>query len=148
MDIAQAEFEKTMLKAPRSGIIGDKSAEVGEFVTTARKIVSLVSIVVYLSISTFMIWESRKTLSQTRLPTGAVKGATAKHDPSAFKHVTSRIQRLKIFPMDSRQISHQSGMHREQGLSSAAMRLGGGIAHAVAELAHRANWSVRRHEGG
>jgi hypothetical protein len=57
-------------------------------------------------------------------------------------------QRLKIFPMDSRQISHQSGMHREQGLSSAAMRLGGGIAHAIAELGHRANWSVRRHEGG
>ncbi len=62
-------------------------------------VVSIVSIAVYVSISTFMIWESRKTLSQTRLPTGTVKGATAKHDPSAFKHVTSRIQRLKIFPM-------------------------------------------------
>src|SRR6266436_5566661 len=58
-------------------------------------VVSIVSIVVYLSISTFMIWESRKTLSQTRL----LKGANAKHDPSAFKHVTSGIQRLKILPM-------------------------------------------------
>jgi hypothetical protein len=57
-------------------------------------------------------------------------------------------QRLKVLRMNSRQISQQSGMHHEQGLSSAAMRLGGGIAHAIAELAHRANWSVRRHEGG
>src|SRR6184192_4160864 len=56
-------------------------------------VVSIVSIVVYLSISTFMIWESRKTLSQTRLPKGTVKGAKAKEDPSAFKHVTSAIQR-------------------------------------------------------
>jgi membrane fusion protein (multidrug efflux system) len=44
MDLAESEYEKTMLKAPRSGIIGDKSAEVGEFVTSARKIVTLVSI--------------------------------------------------------------------------------------------------------
>src|SRR3989440_1097855 len=59
-------------------------------------VVSVVSIVVYLSISTFMIWESRKTLSQTRGPSGIVKGAKAKDDASAFKHVTSGIQRLKI----------------------------------------------------
>ena len=44
MELAQSEFEKTMLKAPRGGIIGDKSAEVGEFVTPARKLVTLVSI--------------------------------------------------------------------------------------------------------
>jgi len=62
-------------------------------------VVSIVSIAVYLSISTFMIWESRKTLAQARLPSGTVKGAKAKHDPSAFKHVTSAIQRLKIAPM-------------------------------------------------
>jgi len=62
-------------------------------------VVSVVSIVVYLSISTFMIWESRKTLSQTRMAGGTVKGAKAKHDPSAFKHVTSGIQRLKFSPM-------------------------------------------------
>ena len=30
---------------------------------------------------------------------GTVKGAKAKHDPSAFKHVTSGIQRLKFSPM-------------------------------------------------
>ena len=62
-------------------------------------VVSIVSIAVYLSISTFMIWESRKTLAQGRLPSGTVKGAKAKHDPSAFKHITSAIQRLKIAPM-------------------------------------------------
>jgi len=62
-------------------------------------VVSMVSIAVYLSISTFMIWESRKTLAQARLPSGIVKGAKAKHDPSAFKHITSAIQRLKIAPM-------------------------------------------------
>jgi uncharacterized protein len=61
--------------------------------------VSIVSIAVYLSISTFMIWESRKTLSQTRLSGGTVKGATAKHDPSAFKHVTTGIQAWKLWPM-------------------------------------------------
>ncbi len=62
-------------------------------------VVSIVSIVVYLSISTFMIWESRKTLSQARLSGGTVKGAKAKHDPSAFQHVTKSIQGLKISPM-------------------------------------------------
>src|SRR2546423_7209854 len=62
-------------------------------------VVSIVSIAVYLSISTFMIWESRKTLAQTRVAKGAVKGAKAKHDPSAFKPVTNWIQRLKILPM-------------------------------------------------
>ena len=44
MDLAQSEFEKTILSAPRGGVIGDKSAEIGEFVTPARKIVTLVSI--------------------------------------------------------------------------------------------------------
>src|SRR5437870_670662 len=63
-------------------------------------VVSIVSIAVYFSISTFMIWESRKTLSMKKaLPRGKVKGAKAKHDPSAFEHVTLGIQRLKMSPM-------------------------------------------------
>src|ERR671922_2795827 len=46
-------------------------------------VVSIVSIAVYVSISTFMIWESRKTLASTkRLSTGAIKGAKAKQDHS------------------------------------------------------------------
>ena len=46
-------------------------------------------------------------------------------------------QRLKNFRLDSRQIPHESGRHREFGVNSAAMRLATMIAHAVAELAHR-----------
>jgi uncharacterized membrane protein YfcA len=60
-------------------------------------VVSIVSIVVYISISSFMIWESRKTLSQR----GAIKGAKSKKDHSAFGPVTRAIQRLKIWPMIS-----------------------------------------------
>ena len=60
-------------------------------------VVSIVSIVVYISISSFMIWESRKTLSQG----GAIKGAKSKKDHSAFGPVTRAIQRLKIWPMIS-----------------------------------------------
>jgi hypothetical protein len=60
-------------------------------------VVSVVSIVVYISISSFMIWESRKTLSQR----GAIKGAKSKKDHSAFGPVTRAIQRLKIWPMIS-----------------------------------------------
>src|SRR5881227_2576080 len=64
-------------------------------------VVSIVSIVVYLSISTFMLWESRKTLlsPKGRSQRGAVKGAKSKKDHSAFGPVTRAIQRLKIWPM-------------------------------------------------
>jgi hypothetical protein len=63
-------------------------------------VVSIVSIAVYLSISTFMIWESQKTLrSRPGKTARKVKGATAKHDHSAFTPVTRGIQRLKIWPM-------------------------------------------------
>jgi uncharacterized membrane protein YfcA len=64
-------------------------------------VVSIVSIVVYVSISTFMLWESRKTLkSQSReLPKVKVKGPVAKEDKSAFRPATRAIQRLKIWPM-------------------------------------------------
>ncbi|HET6886505.1 MAG TPA: sulfite exporter TauE/SafE family protein [Candidatus Udaeobacter sp.] len=66
-------------------------------------VVSIVSIVVYVSISTFMIWESRKTLSSSegRSSRGAAKGGKSKKDHSAFGPVTRAIQRLKIWPMIS-----------------------------------------------
>jgi uncharacterized membrane protein YfcA len=63
-------------------------------------VVSIVSIVVYLSISTFMIWESRKTLSSKGQSQGS-KGPKSKKDHSAFGPVTRAIQRLKIWPMIS-----------------------------------------------
>lgn len=64
-------------------------------------VVSIVSIVVYVSISTFMLWESRKTLKSQRreLPKVKVKGPVAKEDKSAFRPATRAIQRLKIWPM-------------------------------------------------
>jgi uncharacterized membrane protein YfcA len=64
-------------------------------------VVSIVSIAVYVSISTFMIWESRKTLrtQKRKIAAGTIKGPTAKRDHSAFKPTTRAIQRLKIWPM-------------------------------------------------
>ena len=57
-------------------------------------VVSIVSIAVYVGISTFMIWESRKTLS-SRKGRRRRKGV----DHSAFKPVTRSIQRVKIWPI-------------------------------------------------
>src|SRR5207302_1952260 len=50
---------------------------------------------------TFMLWESRKTLTaqKSRARRGVVKGKTAKHDESAFEHVTHAIHRLRLWPM-------------------------------------------------
>lgn len=62
-------------------------------------VVSIVSIAVYLGISTFMVWESRRTLQKKGSLTAATTAAQKKHDPSSFEHVTRAIQRLKIAPM-------------------------------------------------
>jgi uncharacterized membrane protein YfcA len=63
-------------------------------------VVSIVSIAVYVSISTFMIWESWRTLAQQKgAPRGTIKGTKAKRDPSSIRHVTRRIQRLHLPPM-------------------------------------------------
>ena len=64
-------------------------------------VVSVVSIVVYVCISGFMIWESQKTLraQKGRSQPGLVKGAKSKRDYSAFDPFTRAIQRLKIWPM-------------------------------------------------
>ena len=59
-------------------------------------VVSVVSIVVYLGISIFMLWESRKTLKS---PQGKRMGS--KSDHSAIRHFALRIQRLKLFPLVS-----------------------------------------------
>src|SRR5437762_11566376 len=64
-------------------------------------IVSIVAIVVYLSISAFMLWESQKTLrsQKRRSSKEKVKGAIATRDKSAFGPTTRAIERLKIWPM-------------------------------------------------
>jgi uncharacterized membrane protein YfcA len=66
-------------------------------------VVSFVAIVVYFSISLFMLWESRKTLQSDKRTSqaGLVEGADSKKDRSAFGPVTQSIQRLKIWPMIS-----------------------------------------------
>src|ERR1700747_1679519 len=58
-------------------------------------VVSIVSIAVYMCISTFMIWESQKTLRMRKVSAGR----QTKSDQSAIKHITLSIQRLKIWPM-------------------------------------------------
>jgi uncharacterized membrane protein YfcA len=63
-------------------------------------VVSVVSIAAYVSISTFMIWESRKTLRSKKGGTAAPPTAAAKkHDASSFSHVTRSIQRWNLPPM-------------------------------------------------
>jgi hypothetical protein len=66
-------------------------------------VVSFVAIVVYVGISAFMLWESRKTLRSHKRTSqsGPVKGAVFKKDISAFGPVTRSIQRMKIWPMIS-----------------------------------------------
>lgn len=70
-------------------------------------VVSIVSIAVYVSISSFMIWESRKTLQMqnAKTPRQKIEGVKGKEDESAFKPVTRSIQRLKIWPMVSLPVS-------------------------------------------
>jgi multidrug efflux pump subunit AcrA (membrane-fusion protein) len=43
-DLAASEMEKTVLRCPRDGVLGNKEAEVGEFVTPSKKVATLVNI--------------------------------------------------------------------------------------------------------
>jgi uncharacterized protein len=64
-------------------------------------VVSMVSIIIYVSISAFMIWESWKTLAaaRRRKAGGAPVARHSKADESSFTHVTEAIHRLRIPPM-------------------------------------------------
>lgn len=83
--------------------VGAQAIQMLKHAGNVNLVVSIVSIVVYLSISTFMLWESRKTLLSLKRggPRGAVEGDLSKKDHSAFGPVTRAIQRLKIWPMIS-----------------------------------------------
>jgi uncharacterized protein len=59
-------------------------------------VVSMVSIVVYLSISIFMLWEGWKTLKAARRRGTKAQG---KQDESAFMHVTKAIHSVRVPPM-------------------------------------------------
>src|SRR5438034_9941812 len=62
-------------------------------------VVSWVAIVVYFSISIFMLWESQKTLRSRK--GRSLNAAEPKADHSAFGPVTERIQRIRVWPMVS-----------------------------------------------
>src|SRR5882762_7200811 len=81
--------------------VGAQAIQILKRAGNVNFVVSVVSIVVYLSISTFMMWESRKTLasSKGRSQRGVGKAAKSKKDYSAFGPVTHAIQRLKVWPM-------------------------------------------------
>ncbi|HEY1771042.1 MAG TPA: sulfite exporter TauE/SafE family protein [Chthoniobacterales bacterium] len=66
-------------------------------------VVSIISIIIYFSISTFMVWESWKTLRQQRKTSGGKKkrGKKDSADVSSFSGVTSAIHRIPLWPMIS-----------------------------------------------
>ncbi|MBA2585501.1 MAG: sulfite exporter TauE/SafE family protein [Chthoniobacterales bacterium] len=66
-----------------------------------NSVVSYVSIVIYVSISTFMIWESWRTLRLQKRTKSKGRGgsAAAKRDETSFMHVTRAIQNLQLKPM-------------------------------------------------
>jgi len=64
-----------------------------------NSVVSWVAIVVYFSISIFMLWESQKTLRSRK--GRSQNPAEPKADHSAFGPVTKRIQQIRIWPMVS-----------------------------------------------
>lgn len=69
-------------------------------------VVSVVSIVIYSSVSIFMIWEAALTLKGQRKSKQAGKAKLAgKVDETSFGHFTSWIHRLKLWPMISLPVS-------------------------------------------
>ena len=63
-------------------------------------VVSWVAIIVYVSISIFMLWESHTTLKSNK-GRSSDKAAASKTDHSAFASVTKKIQEINIWPMVS-----------------------------------------------
>jgi uncharacterized membrane protein YfcA len=64
-------------------------------------VVSIVSIVVYVSISMFMVWEAVKTLRQRKKANPSAPPAEPRADETSFGHITKRIQRFQLRPMIS-----------------------------------------------
>ena len=83
--------------------VGAQLIEVFKRAGNVNFVVSVVSIVIYLGISTFMLWESWKTVARSKRSSATPKSTTsaAKSDDSAFQHVTKAIQRWRIPPMIS-----------------------------------------------
>jgi uncharacterized membrane protein YfcA len=83
--------------------MGAQLIEVFKRAGNVNFVVSVVSIVLYIGISTFMLWESWKTLALSKRQNPQRKSITrgGKSDESAFQHVTKAIQRWRIPPMIS-----------------------------------------------
>jgi uncharacterized membrane protein YfcA len=83
--------------------VGAQLIEVFKRAGNVNFVVSVVSIVIYLGISIFMLWESWKTLARSKRSAAAGRSTTpaSKSDDSAFQHVTKAIQRWRIPPMIS-----------------------------------------------
>jgi uncharacterized membrane protein YfcA len=82
-------------------------AEVGaQFIQLLKRmgnvntVVSIVSVVIYVCISTFMIWESWKTL-RLQKSKAATSIVPKKGDDSAFAHITTAIQKFHLAPIIS-----------------------------------------------
>ncbi len=67
-------------------------------------VVSIVSIVIYFSVSAFMLWEGLRTLQAQSKRTEAGRKALKK-DESAFQHIAHAIHRLRLPPMISLPVS-------------------------------------------
>jgi len=66
-----------------------------------NSVVSFISIIIYTSISAFMLWEGLATM-RSRKRRGAIsqaRGKKTKEDESAFTHVAQGVQNLKVWPM-------------------------------------------------
>ena len=83
--------------------VGAQLIQVFKRAGNVNLVVSVVSIVIYVGISAFMIWESSKTLAQSKGRNAQKKSMArgGKHDESAFQNVTKAIQRWRIPPMIS-----------------------------------------------
>lgn len=64
-----------------------------------NSVVSFASITIYVSISSFMAWESWKTLRLRRIKPTTIALRGTKSDESSFTHVTGSIQRIRLAPM-------------------------------------------------
>ncbi|MGI9113750.1 MAG: sulfite exporter TauE/SafE family protein [Chthoniobacterales bacterium] len=76
-------------------------AELGAQIIEALKragdinfVVSIVSVIVYVSISVFMSWETVRTLRQQKR-----KGTSKNSDESSISHIAKSVQRIKLAPM-------------------------------------------------
>ena len=81
--------------------VGAQLIEMLKRAGNVNTVVSVVSIAIYISISSFMMWEAWRTLrlQKKRRPRSKVPGTAAKRDESSISHRTRAIQRLHLWPM-------------------------------------------------